>query len=62
MFHLQKTGKCVLFCWIPGHTFLPGNRAADSAANAADLLGTVTSDRAVDSDLHTFIVMFYHHG
>jgi hypothetical protein len=34
---------------------LPGNEAADAAAKAAALHGTLTSDRALGSDVHTFL-------
>jgi hypothetical protein len=53
--HLQKAGKYVVFCWVRGHTGLPGNEAAGAAAKAASLLGNVTSDRAFGSDFHAFL-------
>jgi hypothetical protein len=53
--HLQKAWKSLVFCWVPGHTGLPGIEAADAVAKAAALHGTLTSDRALGSDVRTFL-------
>jgi hypothetical protein len=51
----HKSGKSVLFCPVTGHTGLPGNEAADAAAKAAALHGNLVSDRALGSDVRTFL-------
>jgi hypothetical protein len=38
VFHLHKAGKYVRICWVPGHTSLPGNEAAEAATKEAILL------------------------
>jgi ribonuclease HI len=35
--HLHKAGKSVVFCWIPDHTGLSGNKTTDAPAKAATL-------------------------
>jgi ribonuclease HI len=37
---LLQHGHTIVFCWIPGHTGIPGNVAADAAARDATLQGT----------------------
>ena len=32
---LTNSGKTVIFCWIPGHVGIPGNKRADRVAKAA---------------------------
>jgi hypothetical protein len=46
--HLQKAGKSVVFCWVRGHTVLPGSERAALNRN-------LTSDRALGSDFRTFL-------
>jgi hypothetical protein len=41
---LPMAGKSVLFCWIPGHTGLPGNEATSASAKEASLIWNLTSD------------------
>jgi hypothetical protein len=53
--HLQKAGKSVVFCRVPGHTGLPGNEVADAAAKEAALHVNMTSDRAVGNDVRIFL-------
>jgi hypothetical protein len=52
---LHKSGKSIVFCWVPDHTGLPGNKAADAAAEVATLHRTLVSDRTLGSDVHTFL-------
>lgn len=56
--HFQKAGKSVVFCWVPHHTGLPGNRATDAAAKVAASHETITSDRALGS----YVCILLHHG
>jgi hypothetical protein len=56
VWYLPVAGNSVLFCWIPGHTSLPGNKATSAAAKEASLLWNLTSDWALDSDIHAFIL------
>jgi hypothetical protein len=44
---ISKVGKCVVFCWVPGHTGLPGNEAADTAAKETAAHGILASERAL---------------
>jgi hypothetical protein len=53
--HLQKAGKSVTFCWVPCHTGLPGNEAADAADNVAVLHGKLVADRALGTDFRIFL-------
>jgi hypothetical protein len=53
--HLHKSGKSVVFCWVRGHTGLPGNEVADAAAKTATLHGFIIFDTALGSDVHTFL-------
>jgi hypothetical protein len=53
--HLHKSGKSVVFWWVPGHTGLLGNEAANAAAKVATLHGTLASDRALGSYVCTFL-------
>jgi hypothetical protein len=50
--HLHKAGKQVIFCWTPGHTGLPSNKATD--ANAFH--GNITSDQVLGSDVSTALI------
>jgi ribonuclease HI len=52
--HLHKSGKSVVFCWVPGHTGLPGNETASMAFKAATLDRSFTSDRALGCDVCAF--------
>jgi hypothetical protein len=49
--HLHRAGKSAVFCWIPGHSGLPGNEAATPAA----LHGPLASDRGLGSDIRAFL-------
>jgi hypothetical protein len=53
--HLHKSGRSVVFYCVPGHTGLPGNEAADVAAKVAALHRMLVSDRALCSDVYTFL-------
>jgi hypothetical protein len=53
--HLHRTGKSVVFCWVPGHTNLPGNEDADAATKVVALYGPLTSDQALGSDVLAFL-------
>jgi hypothetical protein len=53
--HLQKVGKSLVFCWVPGHTGLSISKATDAAAKVVALHGNLTSDRALGSGFHTFL-------
>jgi hypothetical protein len=44
MSNLHKAGKSSVFCWIPDHTGLSGNKAIDAAVKEVILLGILTSD------------------
>jgi hypothetical protein len=53
--HHQRAGKSVVFYWVPRHTGLSGNKTPDTAGKAADLYGSITSDKALGSDVRTFL-------
>jgi hypothetical protein len=49
--HLHKAGKYVAFCCVPGHMGQPTNMATDASAKEAALLGNLTSDQVVCSEI-----------
>lgn len=55
--HLNKAGKSVVFCWVPSHVGLPGNKATDTAAKSAAYHGTLASSRALGCGVPSFICL-----
>jgi hypothetical protein len=53
---LLQHGHTIVFCWIPGHTVIPCNEAADSAARIGALNMTAICGRALASDFRSFLL------
>jgi hypothetical protein len=53
---LLQHGHTIVFCWIPGHTVIPGNEAADSAARIGALNMTAICGRALASDIRAYVL------
>jgi hypothetical protein len=56
VFHLHKEGKSAVFCWIPGHTALPGNKASNAVTKEVVLFSSLTPDKALVGDVGTFFL------
>jgi hypothetical protein len=53
--HLYKAGKSVVFWWVSSHTGVFGMEATDIAAKSAALHETSAFDRALGSDVSSFL-------
>jgi hypothetical protein len=51
---LHKREKSDVVCSVPGLTGVPGNEVANAAAKESTLLGNVTSNRSIGSDVRAF--------
>jgi hypothetical protein len=61
MFHLHKERKSVVFCWIPGHKDLPGNKTTKAATIEADLCSNLMPAKALEGDVvHIFFMLLRH--
>jgi ribonuclease HI len=53
---LLQHGHTIVFCWIPGHTGIPGIEAADPAARIGALNVTAICGRALASDICAYLL------
>jgi kelch-like protein 2/3 len=53
---LLQHGHTIVFCWIPGHTVIPGNEAADSATLIGALNMTAICSRWLESDIRASLL------
>lgn len=51
--HLRKSGKSVVYCWIHGHSVLPGSEACQCSSESEALHETLVSGRILRSDVCT---------
>jgi ribonuclease HI len=53
---LLQHGHTIVFCWIPGHTGIDGNEAADTAARIGALNMTAICGRTLASDTRAILL------
>jgi hypothetical protein len=53
---LLEHGHTIVFCWIPDHTGIPGNEAADSDARIGAWNMTTICGRALGSDIRGWLL------
>jgi hypothetical protein len=53
--HLQEKGCCVALCWISGCDFIPGNEAADTAAEEAPTVKFQSCYQPLVTSIHAYL-------